>query len=215
MAHLTSKSAYQRLSDRLNRFPQGAPPTDLLFKILALLFSEREAALVSQLPVKPFNAKKAAAIWKIDEAEARNVLEGLASRAILLDMPTRNGDTIYVLPPPMAGFFEFSMMRVRGDIDQKLLSELFYEYITVEEDFMRALLLDGETVLGRIFVNEPAIEQTKAQLHNGASLQVLDYERASQVIDTAEHMGISLCYCRHKKQHIEQACDKPLDICIS
>ena len=39
----------------------------------------------------------------------------------------------------MAGFFEFSMMRVRGEIDQKLLSELFYEYITVEEDFMRAL----------------------------------------------------------------------------
>ena len=215
MAHLTSKSAYQQLSDRLNRFPQGAPPTDLLFKILALLFSEREAALVSQLPVKPFNAKKAAAIWKIDEVEARNVLEGLASRAILLDMPTRNGDTIYVLPPPMAGFFEFSMMRVRGEIDQKLLSELFYEYITVEEDFMRALLLDGETVLGRIFVNEPAVEQTRAQWHDGASLQVLDYERASEVIETAEHMGISLCYCRHKKQHIEQACDKPLDICMT
>jgi ferredoxin len=215
MAHLTSKSAYQQLSDRLNRFPQGAPPTDLLFKILALLFSEREAALVSQLPVKPFNAKKAAAIWKIDETEARKVLEGLASRAILLDMPTRDGDTIYVLPPPMAGFFEFSMMRVRDDIDQKLLSELFYEYITVEEDFMRALLLDGETVLGRVFVNEPALEQTAAQSKDAVSLQVLDYERASEVIRTAEHMGISLCYCRHKKQHIEQACDKPLDICMT
>ena len=215
MAHLTSKSAYAQLSDRLNRFPQGAPPTDLLFKILALLFSEREAALVSQLPVKPFNPKKAASIWKIDETEARQVLEGLASRAILLDMPTRDGDTIYVLPPPMAGFFEFSMMRVRGDIDQKLLSELFYEYITVEEDFMRALLLDGETILGRIFVNEPALEQTAAQSKDAVSLQVLDYERASEVIETAEHMGVSLCYCRHKKQHIEQACDKPLDICMT
>jgi ferredoxin len=218
MAHLTSKSAYQQLSDRLNRFPQGAPPTDLLFKILALLFSEREAALVAQLPVKPFNAQQAAAIWKIDESEARQVLEGLASRAILLDMPTRDRDTIYILPPPMAGFFEFSMMRVRGDIDQKLLSELFYEYITVEEDFMRALLLDGETPLGRVFVNEPAIEQSLAQTaepFGAGSLQILDYERASQVIETAETMGISLCYCRHKKQHIEQACDKPLDICMT
>jgi len=219
MAHLTSKSAYAQLSDRLNRFPQGAPPTDLLFKILALLFSEREAALVSQLPVKPFNARQAAAIWKIDETEARHVLEGLASRAILLDMPTREGDTIYVLPPPMAGFFEFSMMRVRGDIDQKLLSELFYEYITVEEDFMRALLLEGETLLGRIFVNEPALEQSSearaAQPRDAVSLQVLDYERASEVIRTAEHRGISLCYCRHKKQHIDQACDKPLDICMT
>src|SRR5512147_2571966 len=177
MAHLSSKSAYAQLSDRLNRFPQGAPPTDLLFKILALLFSEREAALVSQLPVKPFTAKKAAAIWKIDETEARKVLEGLASRAILLDMPTPGGDTIYVLPPPMAGFFEFSMMRVRDDIDQKLLSELYYEYITVEEDFMRALLLDGETPLGRVFVNEPALEQSAAQSKDIASLHVLDYER--------------------------------------
>ncbi len=218
MAHLTSKSAYQQLSDRLNRFPQGAPPTDLLFKILALLFSEREAALVSQLPIKPFTAKKAADIWKIDEAEARNVLEGLASRAVLLDMPTRSGDAIYVLPPPMAGFFEFSMMRVRGDIDQKLLSELFYEYITVEEDFMRALLLDGETPLGRVFVNEPAIEQSLAQTaepFSAGSLQILDYERASQVIETAGTMGVSLCYCRHKKQHLDLACDKPLDICMT
>jgi ferredoxin len=227
MAHLTSKSAYQQLSDRLNRFPQGAPPTDLLFKILALLFSEREAALVSQLPVKPFTPKKAAAIWEIDVTEARKVLEGLASRAILLDMPTRNGDTIYVLPPPMAGFFEFSMMRVRGDIDQKLLSELFYEYVTVEEDFMRTLLLDGETPLGRVFVNEPALLDSANQTHSSTALhsahaerasgqlQVLDYERASEVIRTAEHMGISLCYCRHKKQHIEQACDKPLDICMT
>jgi len=37
----------------LNRFLQGATLTDPLFKILAMLFSEREAALVSQLPIKP------------------------------------------------------------------------------------------------------------------------------------------------------------------
>jgi len=215
MAHLTTKSAYQQLFDRLNRFPQGAPPSDLLFQILALLFSEREAALVSQLPIKPFTLKKAAAIWKINEVEARQVLEELASRAILLDMPTRDGDTVYVLPPPMAGFFEFSMMRVRVDIDQKLLSELFYHYITVEEDFMRALLLDGETVLGRIFVNEPALKQTAAQSLGATSLEILDYERASEVIETAEHMGVSLCYCRHKKQHLNLACDKPMDICMT
>ena len=114
-------------------------------------------------------------------------------------------------------------MRVRGDIDQKLLSELFYEYVTVEEDFMRALLLDGETPPGRVFVNEPALEQSMKSrpstplrsAQDATSLQVLDYERASEVIHTARHMGVSLCYCRHKKQHIDQACDKPLDICMT
>jgi len=70
----------------------------------------------------------------------------------------------------MAGFFEFSMMRVRGDIDQQLLSELFYEYITVEEDFMRALLLDGETILGRVFVNEPALLESASRTHSSTVL---------------------------------------------
>ena len=37
----------------------------------------------------------------------------------------QQGEINYVLPPPMAGFFEFSMMRVRRDVDQKALSELF------------------------------------------------------------------------------------------
>ena len=57
----------------------------------------------------------------------------------------RDGDYWYVLPPPMAGFFEFSMMRVRNDIDQRILSELFYQYLNVEEDFIRNLFTRGET----------------------------------------------------------------------
>ncbi len=64
MAHNTLKTGYTNLSDRLNQFPQGAPPSDLLFKILEILFSEREAQLVSELPIRPFTAKRASRIWK-------------------------------------------------------------------------------------------------------------------------------------------------------
>ena len=128
MAHTTLKTGYLDLAERLNRFPQGAPPSDLLFRILEMLFSEREAELVAQIPVKPFTAHQAAKIWEIAESEARNVLEGLASRAVLLDTETPSGELLYVLPPPMAGFFEFSMMRLRGDVDQKALAALYYQY---------------------------------------------------------------------------------------
>lgn len=207
MAHHTVKSGYRELVDRLNRFPQGAHPSDLLYQILRMLFSEREAGLVALLPIKPFNASKAARIWKMKEDEAKKILEELASRAILLDI-ARNDESIYVLPPPMAGFFEFSLMRLRGDIDQKLLSELFYQYITVEEDFIKGLFTTGETQLGRTFVHEPV-------LSNEQALHVLDYEKASEVIKTASRMGVGMCYCRHKKQHLDQACDAPMDICMT
>lgn len=129
MAHHYSNSLYDRLADRLNQFPQGAPLSDSLFAILKILFSEKEAGLVAQLPIKPFTVDRAAAIWKLDKATAQNMLEDLAGRAMLLDME-QNGQQMFCLPPPMAGFFEFSMMRVRGDVNQKALAELYYSIST-------------------------------------------------------------------------------------
>ena len=207
MAHLTARKGFAELTNRLNRFPQGAPPSEYLYKILSVLMNEKEASLMAQLPVKPFTAKKAAYIWKVSEAEAGITLESLADRALLIDMMIKGGK-YYVLPPPMAGFFEFSMMRTRGDIDQKLLSELFYQYITVEDDFIKALFVNGETHLGRTFVNEQTIPENDA-------LFVYDFERASKVIESAEHMGVSMCYCRHKMQHLGKNCDAPMDICMT
>ena len=132
MAHTISHSPYRRLTERLNRFPQGAPPAELLTKILKVLFDQREAELVSLLPIRPFTAIRAAGVWHMTEREARKILDQLAGRALLVDFEV-GGDMRYVLPPPMAGFFEFSMMRTREDIDQKLLAELFYQYLNVEE----------------------------------------------------------------------------------
>jgi ferredoxin len=207
MAHNTIKSSYSRLSDRINRFPQGAPPSELLFKILSMLFSEKEAGLVSLLPIKPFTAKKASQIWKIDLNSSKKILDKLAGRSILVDME-RNGESVYTLPPPMAGFFEFSLMRLRKDIDQKVLSELYYEYMNVEEDFIRELFTLGETQLGRTYVNESALSQENA-------LYVLDYERATEVINTATFIGVGICYCRHKMSHMDKACNAPQDICMT
>ncbi len=154
MAHTTLKSGYASLVERLNRFPQGAPPADVLYRILSLLFSEKEARLVALLPIKPFTAEQAARAWHLSVDEARLVLDALADRAILLDVEDPNGRLTYFLPPPMAGFFEFSMMRIRSDVDQKLLAELYYQYLNVEEDFIKALFYKGETQLGRTFVQE-------------------------------------------------------------
>jgi ferredoxin len=206
--HNTIKDdSYNRLVQRLNIFSQGAPPSELLFKILRVLFSEREAKLASELPIKPFTDKKAAAIWKLNLSDAKIILNDLADRGILLDYEN-DGNTTYVLPPPMAGFFEFSLMRYRNDIDQKVLSELLYQYLNVEEDFIKDLFVKGETQLGRIFVNESV-------LTNENALHVLDYERASEVIKTASPIGVGVCYCRHKMQHVGKNCGAPMDICVT
>ena len=207
MSHQNLKNTYLKLTERLNKFPQGAPPSDLLFKIFKILFDEKEASLLTLLPLRPFTAERASRAWKMKLPETRAILNSLAARGVLLDMED-GGKQVYILPPPMAGFFEFSLMRVRSDIDQKLLSELFYQYINVEEDFIKQLFVNGETQIGRMLIREPVLTSRDA-------LHVLDYERSSHIIKTASHIGIADCYCRHKMSHVGKACRAPLNICMT
>ncbi|MGM0380332.1 MAG: indolepyruvate ferredoxin oxidoreductase subunit alpha [Bacillota bacterium] len=206
MAHLTGKSGYKKLIDRYNEFPHKAPESETLYKILKVLFTKREAKLVSLLPIKPFNVKKASKIWGISQKEAKTILESLAKKALLLDINDKN-EQKYLVPPPMIGFFEFTLMRTGGNFDQELLSELFHQYLEVEKDFMKELL-SLNTPVGRILINEDSIEKDE-------EAYVLNYEKATSILKKAESIGVSRCYCRHKAEHLNQACDAPQEVCLS
>ncbi|QVK21358.1 4Fe-4S dicluster domain-containing protein [Mycoplasmatota bacterium] len=206
MAHNTTKNGYKKLEERLNKFPQGVPPSETLYKILSVMFNEEEAKLVSLLPIKPFTVETAMKNWKKTKEETEKTLNELASRALLLDIDNKGVQT-YILPPPMAGFFEFSLMRVGGNLDQKVLSKLFHQYINVEDEFITDLMTIP-TPVGRAFINESVLKDDK-------DLYILDYERASEVIKTASHIGVGTCYCRHKKEHIGTDCGAPKEICMT
>ena len=228
-------SGYRRFVERAARFPQGAVPSDLLYRILGLLFDEDDAALLARLPLRPFTAVSAARAWKESPSEAERRLECFAGRGLLLDGEHR-GRRVYVLPPPMTGFFEFSLMRVRGDLDQPLLARLLHQYINVEDEFVLALF-GTETPMARALVCEPAL--ARAGLPKGAradgpgsdclegdgrtaesetvdgTLQVLDHELATEIVRRADRVAVGLCFCRHKMAHAGNACDAPQEICLS
>ncbi|GFO65516.1 4Fe-4S binding protein [Geomonas paludis] len=206
MPHLQNRNGYSSLMERLERFPQGAPPSELFAKILALLFTEQEAKLVGQLPMHPFSPARAAHVWGVREVEAYRTLEGLTERGLLLDTE-HEGEKLYILPPPMAGFLDFVLMRVRKDVDQPALSRLLDQYLNQEEEYIRDLYTDGNTASTRIMVDEDQVPPSNlARLFN--------YERASEVIQGAKRIGVGTCSCRHKMRHVGRACSAPLETCM-
>ncbi len=46
MSHLAAESAYKKLEERINKFPQGAPPSETLYKILSILFNEKASHII-------------------------------------------------------------------------------------------------------------------------------------------------------------------------
>ncbi len=199
-------NSYFKLQQRLDRAPQGAPLSKSLFDILQILFTDEEAELVSVLPINFVTKEKAAKIWNKTPNEAEKILDTLASKGLMLDGCQKEMRT-YILAPPMAGFFEFSLMRTDGKFDRKILSELYHQYINEEDDFLFAIF-DTQTPIDRVFVQEETIKEEDHSI-------VLDYERATQVIETASCITVGTCYCRHKMEHLGKACEQPQEVCLT
>ncbi|MFZ2958021.1 MAG: 4Fe-4S dicluster domain-containing protein [Candidatus Ozemobacteraceae bacterium] len=205
MAHITSKS-YFKLQQRLDKSPQGAPESETLFRILEHLFTEKEAEYVSVVPIFPFRLEKAAQLWKTSLPDTVEILEGLAEKGIILDLKSKDV-TLYVLAPTMAGFFEFSLMKMGGKFHKKLLSELYYQYVNQESEFgKRIFSLNPNPV--RTFVQEDTIQPKDVD-------QILDYEKATSVIENATFWAVGVCYCRHKMEHLGRSCGHSMNVCMS
>ncbi len=205
MGHLTPRS-YRHLQRRLDQPAQGAPASETLRRILEVLFTEEEAQVVSLLPINAFTLEEASKLLKKSTDEAKLILDALADKGLLFDFAT-GATQAYLMAPTMAGFFEFSLMRLDGRFDKRLLSELYYQYINTEEDFLRRIFT-LEPSIYRAFVQEAAIQERDRVV-------VLDYERASRVVDTATCITVGTCYCRHKMQHMGQACRNPQEVCLT
>jgi len=196
------------LQKRLDQTVCGFPPTRAAMEVLKILFSADEAELVSRMPFTPMSVARIARRVKKDEVVVKQMLEALASRGAIIDLHDEvKGRSWYCVAPPVVGFFEFSMMRRRDDIDQSKLSKAFDEMWQEGFDSLPTLMT-GATTIGRTLVNEEAVSQPDMT-------ELLTWERASEVVADARDWSVSLCYCRHKAEHLGENCDAPIDICMA
>ncbi len=215
MGHLGHlREEFRSLAKRLDAGPVGLPePRDPQAwkgwkEILEILYTPEEAELASKMPVRPEGLANLSRRFGIAEEVLKPKLDAMCDKGIVMDLvhpPT--GKTSYLLSPPVVGFFEFSMMRLQDSIPKKRMAEALHAYTHGDESFVREAF-GGETVLGRTMVHETALADDPLP-------DVLDWERATTVIREAKTCAVTICYCRHKAQHLNRACDAPMENCLS
>ncbi|KJS02820.1 MAG: 4Fe-4S ferredoxin [Desulfobulbaceae bacterium BRH_c16a] len=207
--HLDGKSSIVPLIDRLNKYPVGLPDSDKLRQILAILFTEDEAFIASRFPLTEATLKELVRSTGWESARLQAKLDEMADKGLVMDTKY-GGKTFYLLMPGLIGFFEFSFMKQRNDLPVAELAQLMHEY----------LYGDPEQKMGREFFasKTPLTRSLPYEEHIPVSSQIATYESAREIIKNAKYGGIGMCYCRHKKEHLNDSCKKNAptrEICIS
>jgi len=198
--------AYRILQQRLSQKVQGAPDSPILMKILGLLFSSKDAELARQLPHNFTSLETLSKNLKIPHDELNDKLTDMARRGLVFDIE-HNGQRYFTLPPVVIGLFEFTFMRARPDMPMAELAHLFEKYFYENENFVHSHY-QGQTQLFRSLVREEALP---ASDHT----EVIDWERASHIVSSASAISVGICQCHHTAQHLEQACDRPQETCLT
>jgi Na+-translocating ferredoxin:NAD+ oxidoreductase RNF subunit RnfB len=207
MGHIASKDIYRKLGHRLDQAPVRTPWTDVFRQLVEELYSRPEAELVARLPYRPSTLGRIAAMLKEPENAIRPMIEGLCAKGLVLDI--WDGEKYqYMVSPIVIGFFEFTMMRTGPDLPRARWAELFQAYMFGEKNFLHANFGDGQqTSVMRALPHEEAL---------GEHVEILDYEKASALIEEHTEFSLGLCSCRHEKHHLGHApCRTPMDTCTS
>ncbi len=207
MGHIVNQDReYRLLQQRLDRNVTGAPDMPVFINILKILFSPEEAEFARKIPSIPTEISELSKKTKIPEGKLLDKLLDMAGRGLVVDIYFEERH-MFMLNPVVIGFFEFTFMRTRGNMPMKELAGMFEEYMHADDRFARSLFA-GQTQLGRILVREEAVADSDFT-------EILDWDRASNIVTSSPVIGVSLCSCRHKASHLGKACESPQEACLT
>ena len=208
MGHLAGKDLYRRLGEKIDGLTWRAPWSETLYAILKELYSEEDAEVVVKMPFGLSRIERLEKVTGIARSPLQGRLDALCSRGLVMDVQV-GGQRWYAPSPMVIGIFEFTMMRTGPGVDHKTYARLFRDYMD-EGPFYSENLGGGQRVsLMRAVPHDGSVRPEEY-------VEVLDYEKATAIVESADRFAIGLCSCRHEKHHLgEKKCEAPLDSCSS
>jgi Pyruvate/2-oxoacid:ferredoxin oxidoreductase delta subunit len=209
MGHLVGKDLYRKLGRKIDGLVTRAPWNDTFNSILKELYTEDEADLVVKMPYGLNTFDYIQKVTGYGPTKLKNLLDGLCEKGLVVDAWFGKSYR-YIVSPLVIGIFEFTMMRTGGSLNTKEWARLFRDYIQDKDTFYKANWGHGEKIGPlRTIPHEEAIDTSEY-------VEVLSYEKASDIVENSKKFAVGICSCRHEKLHAEgRECRAPLSICTS
>jgi electron transport complex protein RnfB len=191
---------YEKLRDRLDKFPQGFPKTEsgVEIKILRRLFAPDEAEIILHLKPLPEKLSSIAQRTGRDETELGKTLYDMSKRGLIMRWQAPDKEMYYFMIPWVIGIFEFQLNNLtKENID------LFEKY---HEEGMVLSAKDRKVGFLRVIPVEKEI--------NGKT-EIQPYEQVSQIIESNTKFAVADCICRKIEKMKGHGCGKLMEACMS
>jgi hypothetical protein len=182
----------------------GAPDSPVFQKILRLLFTPDQARLACHIP-QFISLDDLSRRTGVDRAELDDEITDMARKGLVVDI-VRAGRRYASLAPVVIGFYELTFMRTRDDAPMETIARLFEKHF--DEGALPHALFRMNTQIGRSLVREES-------LPDEPTVEVLPWERATSIAESAHRVAVSLCPCRHHARLVGRGCDKPTRTCLT
>ncbi len=208
MGHLVGKDLYRRLGKKIDGLTMRAPWNNRFYAILKELYSEEDAQLIVRMPYGLAPLGRLEQVTGIPRAQLQRQLESLCPRGLVMDLSIA-GEYWYAPSPMVIGIFEFTMMRTGAGLNQRTWAGMFRDYMQEGPFYARNFDAGQQVSLMRAVPHDGSVAPEEY-------VEVLDYEKATAIVESAERFAMGLCSCRHEKHHLgEKKCKAPLDNCSS
>lgn len=206
MGHLVAKDIYFRLGKKIDNLHVRAAINEPFYEILKEIYSPEEAEVVVKMPFLFSSLERVEKITKMEGVKLKRILEALCSKGLVMDI-FLGGQTRYMPSPLFVGVFEFTMMRTGQGLNKKNWAALFHAYFQEGAPYRANFEKGSQTSIARAIPHEETL---------GDHVEILDYERATHLIEEAGKYALGLCSCRHKKEEAGGVrCDVPLATCTT
>jgi Na+-translocating ferredoxin:NAD+ oxidoreductase RNF subunit RnfB len=192
-----SQSVYKKLARKLDAIPNGFPGTEsgVELKILAKIYTPKEAALACEMLLVPESAEQIAKRTGRDPAKTAVLLEEMVRKGQIQAIG-EGEQRKFGLIPFAVGVYEMQL----GRLDEEF-ARLWEEYYPV---FAERLL----NYLPPIFKVVPVEKSIPVEV------QVFPYEQASALLNQAKSFGVRKCICKVEKALLGEPCKYPVEVCL-
>lgn len=197
---------YEKLREKMNRFPVRVPRTGEITEMLKVLYTPEEAEFLVHFTA-PFQDPETMdqIVEKMGKPRERvqKIIDSLILRGLLYRFKTRDGTVYYTMMPLVPGLELYYFSSGSESDEKRKAAELFNEYYV---NGLGTELGASNYPWARLMPSEKTITVDKEL---STDLVILPFEKMSEFLNTSRKIAVINCSCRVIKQ-----CDHPLETCL-